>query len=301
MMKNIIVRVPATSANMGPGFDCLALTLDIWNEFHVAVGEIGISITGESAELLPKSEQNLFYQSVQAVFEHLGKKMPAISITYENTIPIGRGLGSSASAVVGGLVAGNELSNNAIPKDVLLAMAANIEGHADNSAAALFGGCQIVVNDNGNYVTSRVNLPDDLRAVLFIPEVSMPTDQSRAQLSDEVGRNEAIFNISRAALLVNLLNSGHLSDMHIATQDQLHQRVRTKNFPAINSIFKSAMHAGALGVFLSGAGSTVLALANSREVTIGYEMADAAAKSGFKGDVKVTTLTSMGAYIVDGN
>ena len=300
MMKNIAVRVPATSANMGPGFDCLALTLDIWNEFHVTVGGVGISITGDSADLLPKSEQNLFYRSIQAVFEYLGEKMPAISIAYENTIPVGRGLGSSASAVVGGLVAGNELSGNSIPKDVLLAMAASIEGHADNSSAALFGGCQIVVNDNDNYVTSRVNLPDNLRAVLFIPEVTMPTDQSRAQLPVEVGRNEAIFNISRAALLINLLNTGNLSEMAIATQDQLHQPIRTKNLPAINSIFKSALNAGALGVFLSGAGSTVLALANNREVTIGYEIADAAAKSGFKGDVKVTIPTNMGAHVVDG-
>ena len=123
MMKNIAVRVPATSANMGPGFDCLALTLDIWNEFHVTVGGVGISITGDSADLLPKSEQNLFYRSIQAVFEYLGEKMPPISITYENIIPVGRGLGSSASAVVGGLVAGNELSGNSIPKDVLLEMA----------------------------------------------------------------------------------------------------------------------------------------------------------------------------------
>ena len=298
MMKNFVVRVPATSANMGPGFDCLALTLDIWNEYHVTVGDVGISITGESADLLPKSEQNLVYRSIQMVFEYLGEKMPAISITYENIIPVGRGLGSSASAVVGGLLAGNELCGNSIPKEVLLDMAADMEGHADNSAAALFGGCQIVVNDNGNYVTSGVSLPDDLKAVLFIPKFMMPTDQSRAQLPVAIGRNEAIFNISRAALLINLLNTGNLSEISLATQDQLHQAARTKNLPAINSIFKSALNAGALGVFLSGAGSTVLALAKDRVVTIGYEMADAAGKFGFEGDVKVTIPTNMGAHVV---
>ena len=300
MVDSVTVRVPATSANMGPGFDCLGLALDLWNEVRVDLGASGFEVTGEGEGSLALGEDNLVHRSIARAFAEAGKSMPDIAVICRNEIPLGRGLGSSSAAVVGGLVAGNELSGRSLSDDDLLALATDTEGHPDNSAAALFGGCQIVVQDGEMLVTASVPVPEDLRAVLFIPNLQMPTEQARGLLPSTVGRSDAVFNIGRTALLVNAFASGDLSHLRVATEDRLHQPARQTIFPAMKNIFRSALDAGALGVFLSGAGSTVLALARDRELTIGYEMADAAAKSGVDGAIKVTKPTPLGAHVVGG-
>ena len=298
MVDTVTVRVPATSANMGPGFDCLGLALDLWNEVRVDLDGSGFEVAGEGEGSLSLGKDNLVHQSIALAFAEAGKAMPNLGVACRNEIPLGRGLGSSSAAVVGGLVAGNELCGGRLSEDDLLAAAARTEGHADNSAAALFGGCQIVVQDGDRLVTASVPVPEDLGAVLFIPDVQMPTEQARGLLPPTVDRSDAVFNMGRAALLVNAFASGDLSQLRVATQDRLHQPARQTIFPAMKNIFRSALDAGALGVFLSGAGSTVLALARDRELTIGYEMADAAAKSGVDGTLKVTGLTPLGAHVV---
>ena len=300
MADSVTVRVPATSANMGPGFDCLALALDIWNEVRVDLGGSGVEIAGEGTDSLARDSNNLVYRSVETAFAEAGKAMPGVGVACRNGVPLGRGLGSSSAAVVGGLVAGNELCGRPLSEDGLLTLAARIEGHPDNSAAALLGGCQIVVEDGDRLVTAPVPLPEGLSAVLFIPEVPMPTEQARGLLPPVVDRADAVHNIGRAALLVNALATGDLSELRAATEDRLHQPARQTIFPAMKNIFRAALDAGALGVFLSGAGSTVLALARGRELTIGYEMADAADKSRVDGTVRVTKPSPRGAHVVQG-
>ena len=296
--KGLTVKVPATSGNLGPGFDCLGMALDIWNSVHVEVGEEGFEVAGEGADLLPKGERNLVYKSFRIPFAQTGRPVPEVKITCRNDIPLYRGLGSSSAALVGGLVAGNELCDNPLSQEQLLELAAREEGHPDNVAPALLGGCQIVVQENRRLITSRVPVPEDLRAVLFIPDVPMPTRKARRLLPPEVAREDAIYNMGRVALLVRALAIGDLAHLDTATADRLHQPARQRIFPAMKNIFRAALEAGALGVFLSGAGSSVLALARGRELTIGYEMADAAAKSGVEGTVKVTRPTNLGAHVV---
>ncbi|MYE54470.1 MAG: hypothetical protein F4X34_04650 [Chloroflexi bacterium] len=160
------------------------------------------------------------------------------------------------------------------------------------------GGCRIVVSDNGGFLTQLINVPDELKAVLFVPEVPMPTEEARGLLPQTIDRQDAVFNIGRTALLVNALASGNLRHLQVATEDMLHQPARQKIFFPMKNIFRAALSAGALGVFLSGAGSSVLALARDREYTIGYEMADAAMKSGVEGAIKVTQPTELGAHVV---
>ena len=297
MPDSLIVRVPATSANMGPGFDCLGLALDLWNEVRVDLGGDGLQVTGEGETSLSLEKDNLVYEGISLAFAEAGQPMPRIGVQCQNEIPLGRGLGSSSAAIVGGLVAGNELCGRPLTQDRLLEIAAQTEGHPDNSAAALLGRCQIVVQDGDRLVTSTVPIPEGLRAVLFIPDVAMPTEQARGLLPPVVERSDAVFNAGRTALLVDAFSSGDLSKLQVATQDRLHQPARETIFPAMKNIFRSALDAGALGVFLSGAGSTVLALATDRELTIGYEMADAAAKSGIDGALKVTRPTTTGAHV----
>ena len=298
----VTVRVPATTANMGPGFDCLGMALDIWNTIIVETDSAEpekVVIRGEGRDSLSTGSDNLVYSSFQHVYDGLGLSLPPVRISCENAIPLGRGLGSSAAAVAGGLLAGSRLSGANLTSERILELAAEIEGHPDNAAAAVMGGCRIVVNDGERLVTDTVSVPDELKAVLFVPDVPMATEEARGLLPAMIDRQDAVFNIGRTALLVNALASGNLEYLGIATEDMLHQPARQKIFFPMKNIFRAAMSAGALGVFLSGAGSSVLALARDREYTIGYEMADAAMKSGLEGAIKVTQPTALGAHVVE--
>ncbi len=300
----VTVRVPATTANMGPGFDCLGMALDIWNTIIVETDSAEpetekVVIRGEGRDSLSTGSDNLVYSSFQHVYDGLGLSLPSVRISCENAIPLGRGLGSSAAAVAGGLLAGSRLSGANLTSERILELAAEIEGHPDNAAAAVMGGCRIVVNDGDRLVTDTVSVPDELKAVLFVPDVPMATEEARGLLPAMIDRQDAVFNIGRTALLVNALASGNLEYLAIATEDMLHQPARQKIFFPMKNIFRAAMSAGALGVFLSGAGSSVLALTRDREYTIGYEMADAAMKSGVEGAIKVTNPTTLGAHVVE--
>ena len=283
---------------MGPGFDCLGMALDIWNTVEVTVGGSGVDISGEGHDSLPNNASNLVHKSVARVFEELGRDVPEFRLSCHNEIPLARGLGSSSASLIGGLTAGNELCDQAFTEDEILQIASEIEGHPDNVTPALYGGFRIAVNHNGRIISAPVPIPEGLEAVLFIPDVPMPTEEARGILPPEISRTDAVHNIGRAALLVQAFTSGDLSLLDIATGDVLHQPARQAIFPAMKNMFRAAMAVGALGVFLSGAGSTVLALARDKEFTIGYEMADAAAKSGIEGQVKITKPVSQGAQVV---
>lgn len=298
MTERITVKVPATTANLGPGFDCLGMALDIWNSVQVEVGPSGFEVLGQGADTLRRDDGNLVYRCIRLAFEQAGQAMPGLRIACQNEIPLGRGLGSSSAAIVGGLMAGNELCGRPLSQERLLELAARTEGHPDNVAPALLGGFQIVVREEHGLIACSVPVPAGLRAVLFIPDVPMPTDKARAILPGTISRHDAVYNIGRVALLVRAFSTGDLAHLAVATDDRLHQPARQAMFPAMKNIFRAALGAGALGVFLSGAGSSVLALARDREVTIGYEMADAAAKSGVTGALKITQPTSQGAYVV---
>ena len=299
MTEHVTIRVPATTGNMGPGFDCLGMALDIWNVVQVEVGSSGFEISGEGSEALPRDRSNLVYKSFCLAFAESNQPVPRVSVTCRNEIPLGRGLGSSSAAVVGGLVAGNEICGGDLSQERLMELAAATEGHPDNVAPALLGGCQIVVREDDRLVTASVPVPGDLRAVLFIPDVTMPTEEARKLLPPKVDRQDAVYNMGRVALLVRAFSTGDLTELAVATGDRLHQPARQTIFPAMKNIFRAALGAGALGVFLSGSGSSVLALTSGRELTIGYEMADAAVKSGIDGTVKVTRPTERGAHLAE--
>ena len=295
----VTVKAPATSANMGPGFDCLGIALNMWNIVSVEAGGRGFEIYGHGEDELPRDESNLVWASVARVFREAGRAMPPVSLVCHNQIPTTRGLGSSSAALVGGLVAGNKLCGSPFDKNELLQMAADIEGHPDNVAPALFGGMQIAVTQDGRVLSAPVPVPDGLSAVLYVPDTPMPTEQARGLLESDVPRSDAVFNIGRAALLVRALATGDLRHLDAATDDRLHQPARQTIFFPMKNIIRAALGAGALGAFLSGAGSTVLAFATEKEFTIGYEMADAAVKSGLSGEVVITRPTGLGAHILE--
>jgi homoserine kinase len=291
MPTSVAVRVPATSANLGPGFDCLGLALDIW-------ATITVSIDGPS----PSSSDPMAMMARTAarrVYEKIGSEAPrGLSAQYEGDIPIARGLGASAVARAGGLVAANALAGERLDREALLGIATDLEGHADNASPALFGGLQVSVLDGERVLHASVQLPPGLSAVLFVPELRMPTRESRKLLPSQLSRQDAVHNTSRAALLVAALAQGRVDLLDAATQDRLHQKPRSKLFPAMFAIFDAAKAAGAHCAYLSGGGSTICALASENQQGIADAMQEAAHNRETPGETRITRPTERGAEIV---
>ena len=301
-MPTINVRAPATTANLGPGYDCLGMALDLWNRVTIETGpdvtQTTVQVFGEGEGELASGRENLTYQALEFLFNEADAEIPPLSMRCDNVIPLSRGLGSSAAAIAAGLVAANALLEDPFTVNDLLEMAATIEGHPDNVAAAVHGGLQLVVTDGDRLYTAPIAVPDELQVVLLIPDRRIATADARRVLPESVSVADAVYNMSRAALLVAGMQSNHPEYFSIATGDRLHQPYRQTIFPPMKVIFEAARNAGALGVFLSGSGSTILSLTNERSMTVAYEMFDAARLAGVESRVEVTRPTGLGAHVV---
>ena len=291
MATSVTVRVPATSANLGPGFDCLGLALDLW-------ATISLDLSGRVSNNDPMAAMAM--TAARRVFFECGREPPAgLSAGYEGEIPLARGLGASAIARVGGALAANELAGGKLNQEAVLAIATELEGHADNVTPALFGGLQVSVLDGQRVLHVSVPLPGELRAVLFVPELRMPTKESRKLLPDHISRVDAVYNTGRAALMVSALAAGRIDLLDAGTQDRLHQKRRSKLFPAMFPLFEAAKAAGAHCAYLSGGGSTICALATANEQGIADAMLQAARARETPGRTIITRPTSLGAEVVE--
>ena len=291
LAKTVIVRAPATTANLGPGFDCLGMALDLW-------AEVAVSTEPAPAGFTPDPAERMAADAARRLYAHVGQRAPdGLWAQYHARIPVARGLGASAVARATGLLGANALLGEPLDTEAILVLGTELEGHPDNMAAVLFGGLQVVVLDGEAVVHAGLNAPAGLKAVLFVPEVEMPTDESRRALPTQLSREDAVHNIGRAALLVAALADGRLELLDVATRDRLHQPARAKIFPAMEPVFRAAREAGALAVFLSGGGSTILALASADEERIGRAMAEAAAKEGVGGETIITKPSDQGAQV----
>lgn len=271
------------------------MALELHNTFVVEPSDRNaIVVHGQGQDRLPRGARNLVFRAIAQAYQALGKVSPHLLVTCHNDIPLRRGLGSSATAVVGGLVSANELLGRPLSQDRLLELATALEGHPDNVAAAIFGGCQIVTQ-NGGLVHASVPLPAGLQVVLFIPDFEMPTRDSRTILPHRVSRADAVYNLGRVGLLVAALATGQLEYLRVATEDRLHQPARQALFPAMERLFRAALDAGALGTFLSGSGSTILALCVDGASVVAQSLAAAAAQTGVSGRAVVTRPSPVGA------
>jgi homoserine kinase len=306
----LTVRVPATSANLGPGFDALGMALALANTVRVEPAEHAeVLVEGEGAGELASGADNLLYSSLARVAEHLGQPAPAVRLRCANSIPLARGLGSSSAAIVAGLVAGNALYGSRLSPTELLALAVAIEGHPDNVTPALLGGVRVCVQGDSGLVQAAIPLARPPRVVLFVPDLPMATAQARGLLPDVVPRADAVYNLGRAALLVAALAGGDHALLAEATRDRLHQPARTALFPAMPAFFAAALDAGALGAFLSGAGSTLLALveapatdapgASDPAAVVVAAFEATAAREGIGGRALVTAISQQGARVLE--
>jgi homoserine kinase len=290
MSGSFTARVPATSANLGAGFDCLGLALDLWSEVTVWQGRARAN----------EPMARMALAAARRVYEKTDRTAPPdLCARYQGDIPIARGLGASAVARVGGLVAANALLGGPLSDEQLLELGTELEGHADNVAPALFGGLQVAVTAGDRILHTSAPVPDDLRAVLFVPELRMPTRESRKLLPAHLSRADAVHNAARAALLVAAFATARFDLLDAAVDDRLHQPARSALFPAMYAIFDAAKAAGAHCAYLSGGGSTICALATGREPEIAVAMLSAARARETPGETLITRPTTRGASIVE--
>ena len=302
-VRSVKVRVPGTSANCGPGFDCLGVACTIYNELELTLLEeerLDIEITGDGAENIPVDERNIVWRSIQKLLERAGKarEYKGAIIRMNNGVPLSRGLGSSATAIVGGLKAANECLGNPFTNRDLLQMATEIEGHPDNVAPAIFGGFTVSIVRNGKPECFSLMPKLPLKLVVTVPDFFLPTKAARAVLPAEVPMKDAVFNIGRAAMLTAALCKGNKSFLRSVFDDALHQPYRAKLIPGMYDVFKAARAAGALGASMSGAGPCLIAFTVENADAVGMAMRDAFAKNNVKSQYHVFDIDGTGATVI---
>ncbi len=285
------VRIPATSANLGPGFDAIGLALQIYNELTLSVSagpSSEVQIRGEGADELPQDGSHLSLRAANTLFEAAGLTPPCWALKQVNRIPLSAGLGSSAAAIVGGMVAANEFLASPFSREQILELAVQMEGHPDNVAPALYGGLVISCRDGDRLRTYHQTPASGLRALLSVPEITLATSEARRILPEEVLHSDAVFNIGRAAALTATLLAGEEDVLSWAMEDRLHQPYRCPLIPGLEAALAAARRAGSCGAAMSGAGPSIIALwfereeEDPREASISAAVKSAFAASGIR-------------------
>lgn len=305
--KLVTFKIPATSANIGSGFDSVGLALDLYNEIHIYENEnskkIEFEITGEGENEISK-DNNMILDAMKLVYKKLkAKPEKGYIIKCINRIPLSRGLGSSSAAIIGGLLSANYILGNKLSlENDILNMAVQFEGHPDNVSPAILGGIiSGVVRKNEDFKYVKINTPKNLKAIVAIPNFHLSTEKARNALPKEISFKDAIFNISRAALLTSALSSNKLDLLEVATDDKLHQDYRDKFIPGLKELFKEAKKAGAYSVTISGAGSSILALVKNDENIIkkvSNAMKESFAKKKIESEIKVLNIPNKGIVVI---
>jgi homoserine kinase len=274
--RQVHVRVPATTANLGSGFDILGLALQLYNVFTLtSTSETGWRVSLPAGVELPADDSNLVFQAARALFTHVGMTPPGLHLSLTMHIPLARGLGSSSSAIVGGLLAANQLTGNTVDRDTLRTMAVALEGHPDNVTPALMGGLTLSYTVEAQHRYLTLPFPPELTLVVAIPDFELSTAQARAVLPAQVSRADALFNCSRTALLVHALYSRQYELLATAMDDRLHQPYRAALVPGMTAAIAAGYAAGARGVALSGAGPTLLAVADTAPEAVATALQEA--------------------------
>ncbi|WP_123041277.1 homoserine kinase [Cohnella candidum] len=270
--RNRLARaiVPASTANLGPGFDSLGMALPLFGGISMKAAETTrITLFGDNLEGVSKDKSNLVYAVAQEVFRRAGVEVPELEIAIESEIPLTRGLGSSASAIVGALMAANALVGSPLSLDDLFQMATSMEKHPDNVGAALYGGFVAAAWDGERAEAVRMEPPADLDVLVAIPAFELSTKKARNVLPQQVSMADAVFNVSHSSLLTAALATGNLSALRHAMRDRLHQPYRASMIPGMAQVLRDAPDHGAFGAVLSGAGPTLLMLADRRDANRG--------------------------------
>lgn len=300
-MPRVKVKTPASTANLGPGFDVLGLALGLHNtiEFKTGAGGLNLTIDGEGADLLLRHpDDNLVFRSVRRFYEFLGTDVPPLDIHMSDEVPLSRGLGSSSATIVAALAGANAFAGAGMDEETVFNLAAEVEGHADNVAAAFYGGLTIAYRGNRGFKAQKIRPAPNVGVAAIIPEAGLATVKARAVVPGEFTRDQAVFNISRVSLLIYALTSGDLSAMATAVEDALHQPPRRRLMPDFDAALEACYSAGAAGVALSGAGPTLVAFYDrEKEAALTLELPAALKSAGLQRAIKFLDIDYDGARV----
>jgi len=295
----IRVRVPATSANMGPGFDTLGIALKLYNDFEFRETEDGLKFNGMPKEFC--NEKNIIYQAMKHCFDKAGYKIKGLEISeIKQDVPVSRGLGSSSTCIVGGLVGANEILGKKFSENELLEMAVEIEGHPDNVAPALLGGMVVAIVDENKTFYDKIDVKNGIKFVSIIPNFRLSTKKARSVLPKEISLKDGVYNVSRAALMVACFSSGKYELLKHACKDAFHQNYRSKLIPGFEEVYNKSYELGALGCYLSGAGPTIMVIIDEKDERFSNELKNFLKIKELEWDVLELSLDDAGATIIEG-
>jgi homoserine kinase len=298
--KEVRVRVPASTANLGPGFDCLGMALGLYHRLTVRETSgtgVVLRADGEGAAEVSKDQSNAVYRAMATVFADRAYTPGHLALYSESEIPLGRGLGSSAAAYIAGLVAAAQLCDCPIEPSWLIKAGLAAEGHADNAAAAVLGGLVVVLATDTTLEWVRMEPPGGIEAVALVPDFSLPTLEARAVLPQQIDFNTAVRNQARVGLLIAALSQGRSDLIQVSMEDELHQLHRRALVPGFNAVRQAGINAGALGVFLSGAGPTLMAFIKPGEGRVGTAMQEAWLAHQVYAKIHYLAVDLTGAYV----
>ncbi|MEM8640528.1 MAG: homoserine kinase [Cyanobacteria bacterium P01_G01_bin.54] len=294
------VIVPATTANLGSGFDCIGAALTLYNRFEFQPTErLRISITGAGQAEISTATDNLVYRSVQKFYAHLDRPLPPLQIEIAMGIPLARGLGSSATAIVAGLLGANVLAGSPLSETEVMGLAIEMEGHPDNVVPALRGGCSLAATTPiAGWQIASVPWHPDIIPVVAIPDFKLATEKARAVLPERITRTDAIFNIGHFGLLLRALATGDGTWLRAALDDRLHQPYRQTLIPGYAAVHEGAIAAGAYGLVISGAGPTLLALTHADQANaVAAAMQQAWQETGVQLQTHILSVDTIGARV----
>jgi len=337
--STVTVTVPATTANLGPGFDCIGAALSLYNRFQFsrlepsATEKLKITVTGQEAAKVKTDDSNLAYQAFIKLYDRRSQSPPPVAIHIDMQVPLARGLGSSATAIVGGLVGANELAGKPLSQVEVMQLAIELEGHPDNVVPALLGGCRLAASNappqpplskgglteefplreagltespplskggqgGGSWEICDIPWHPNIVPVVAIPDFELSTAEARKVLPADYSRADAIFNAAHLGLLVRALESGNENWLRCALQDKIHQPYRQSLIKGYEAVQQAALNAGAYGMVISGAGPTLLALTDVTSASaVEKAMAAAWGEFGVKADVRAIGLDTQGAQV----
>jgi len=301
LKRKITIRVPASTSNLGSGFDVLGLAIDLplTVKFEIGIDGRHLRAWGESAAIIEQEQDNLLLQAFDRACREMGCESPPLRIEMNNPIPLKRGLGSSGAAIVAGLVGANLLHDKKLSQQQILDLANEMEGHPENASASLLGGLTVNGAENGEVKLQRFLLPENWVAVAFIPDLEIATHEARRVLPETLSREEAVKNVQRVAVLVAAFAKRDPALLKFGVQDWLHQPYRKVLIPGFDHIITVAYEAGAFAAFLSGSGSTLLAIGLKRNAKkISQAMAQAAAQYQLTGRAAVLKFAQKGVQVL---
>ncbi len=300
-VSTVTVTVPATTANLGPGFDCIGAALTLYNSFKFSFLDASsialcMKVSGLEAHKVKTDESNLVYQGFVKFYQHIEQTPPPVNIEIQLGVPLARGLGSSATAIVGGLVGANQLAGSPLSQTEVMELAIALEGHPDNVVPALLGGCCLAASADAGWEICDLPWHSQIVPVVAIPDFELSTQEARRVLPTQVSRVDAIFNAAHVGLLLRGLETGKAGWIRAALQDRLHQPYRQALIPGYEAVRAAAIAAGALGMVISGAGPTLLALVQAPQAaSVEAAMAAAWQQEGITVSVRSLKIDTQGA------